>query len=524
MFQRKVMGEDHSAPKKPAPQGPVPRSFAKPMYRAYLQRRHGADKVVDEPVGLDLSSQGLRTLTAPLLNWPQLSSLYLAGNSLTRVSLELTRLTQLSVLDLSNNKIAKLPKDMGKMYGLRELKVNGNLLSSVPLEFGTLYQMEKFDLDDNPLVGQMQIVYNTGGGLGVLRYCRDNIALSLPCREREWVFNTPEEIQASGQRDTVTIGTYNILCPTYATSQAFSYVPSWALQWEARKSAILQEATSYGADILCIQEMDTASYLDFFREQFKLRGDYESVFYQKTRARSMSDFERRNVDGCAIFWRGADFQLVEQRCIPLSQLFSHKAVLEADHIAGRVMNKDNIALVVVLEKESGFIVVANVHIHWDPEFPDVKTLQAIMLTKELEGMMARYPGAELAVCGDFNSLPNSCPYELMSKGSLKPNCRDFQGLQYEPYSSKGYSHGLSLRDGYSFVNMGFTNFTPGFKGIIDYVWHNDRLAPICSLGPVDEEYVSKIVGIPTHHYPSDHLILMTQFRCRRGARRPQLNK
>lgn len=522
------MGEDQSTSKKsPGAQGQTARPFAKPLFKPYMQRKHAAEKVVDEPIGLDLSLQGLATISPIFYNWGHISLLYLAGNSLATLPPEISKMAQLVTLDVSNNRIVQFPKELGRLHGLRDFRAGGNLLSSIPLEFGMLYQMENFDLDENPLVGQIQSIYKNSGGLGVLRYCRDNVVMSLSGREREWTYNPSGAVQEMSPelQDIVTVGSYNILCPMYATSHEFSYVPTWALQWDTRKALILQEATSYGTDILCIQEMDTASYLDYFREQFKSRADYESVFYQKTRVRAMSEGEKRAVDGCAIFWKSVSFQLVEQRCIPLSHcIFSPKTMAESEHIAGRVLNKDNIALVVVLEKEGVFIIVANAHLHWDPEFPDVKTLQTVGLVKELESIMLRYPDAGLVVCGDFNSMPNSCAYELLSKGNIKPNCRDFLGIQYDPYSGRGASHSLGLKDSYSFVNMGFTNFTPGFKGIIDYIWHNDKLVPICSLGPIDEEYASKIVGTPTHHYPSDHLILVTQFRSRSGPKIPHVTK
>jgi CCR4-NOT transcription complex subunit 6 len=46
-----------------------------------------------------------------------------------------------------------------------------------------------------------------------------------------------------------------------------------------------------------------AQYEDYFREHFMRMGDYESIFHPKTRAKTMSEKERRCVDGCAIFYK-----------------------------------------------------------------------------------------------------------------------------------------------------------------------------------------------------------------------------
>ena len=71
------------------------------------------------------------------------------------------------------------------------------------------------------------------------------------------------------------------------------------------------------------------------------------------------------------------------------------------------------------------MLVANVHIHWDPEYSDVKLIQTIMFMNELkkivdEETISFRPGGgggvsrpqestpiPLVLCGDLNSLPDS---------------------------------------------------------------------------------------------------------------------
>ena len=70
----------------------------------------------------------------------------------------------------------------------------------------------------------------------------------------------------------------------------------------------------------------------------------------------------------------------------------------ADDMLNRVMTKDNIGIAALLElKEANFgynsdinrqqVLVSNVHIHWDPEYKDVKMIQTVMLMHELERIM-----------------------------------------------------------------------------------------------------------------------------------------
>lgn len=57
---------------------------------------------------------------------------------------------------------------------------------------------------------------------------------------------------------------YNVLCDKYATRQLYGYCPSWALNWEYRKKAIMQEILSCNADIISLQVKDVPLFLSLF--------------------------------------------------------------------------------------------------------------------------------------------------------------------------------------------------------------------------------------------------------------------
>lgn len=54
---------------------------------------------------------------------------------------------------------------------------------------------------------------------------------------------------------TFSVLSYNILSDVYASSELYGYCPSWALSWPYRRQNLLREIVSYGADILCLQEV-----------------------------------------------------------------------------------------------------------------------------------------------------------------------------------------------------------------------------------------------------------------------------
>ena len=73
----------------------------------------------------------------------------------------------------------------------------------------------------------------------------------------------------------------------------------------------------------------------------------------------------------------------------------------ADDMLNRVMQRDNICMMALLEttepvaelnNSKGKLVVTNAHIHWDPEFKDVKVIQSVMLMRELKNFLEESNG------------------------------------------------------------------------------------------------------------------------------------
>jgi CCR4-NOT transcription complex subunit 6 len=76
---------------------------------------------------------------------------------------------------------------------------------------------------------------------------------------------------------------------------------------------------------------------------------------------------------------------------------------------------------VLSSEHKQMLFVCTAHIHWDPEYCDVKVVQTLMLLSELKTIMEdamqkhrTNPNAPmdctsvpLVLCGDFNSLPDS---------------------------------------------------------------------------------------------------------------------
>lgn len=203
---------------------------------------------------------------------------------------------------------------------------------------------------------------------------------------------------------------------------------------------------------------------------------------------------------------------------------------KSDATFDRFFSKDNIAGIALLRHigTQTLISVANSHIHWDPECADVKLIQVAMLTEELEKLCKRWSAVHnihpnshhstvpALLCGDFNSEPHSGVYELLSLGTCRPNHPDLGRHAYGGYVSGGLRHGLGLRSIFGDNEPRFTNFTPRFKGVIDYIWYSQSMLACTSvMGGIDDDaYLAKAVGFPNHHFPSDHISLVASFQFR----------
>jgi CCR4-NOT transcription complex subunit 6 len=481
---------------------------------------------------IDLGGMGLRNLSQELFQYTFLTKLYISHNQISYLPESIVQLRSLTVLDASSNNLTFLPRELGLLTELKELLLFDNKLTELPAELGTLYQLNVLGIEGNPIQEPVKSLIYTEGTTAVIAYLRDNCRPPDPPRERIW-----HQLEAEPSfGDPFTLMSYNILCEKYASSAKYGYTPQWALAWDNRRESLIQEIKSLNADIICLQEIEGGQHEDFFTQH--LRPTYESVLWQKSRAKTMENKERRSVDGCATFFRSSIFKLVKHQIIEFNEMAIQRSDFKkSDEIFQRFMTKDNVAGVALLQHlPTGMpLIVANTHIHWDPEYKDVKLVQVGMLMEALENLTTqwlkefpmpanvagRYTSASqmpVVAVGDFNSEPTSGVAEFMVKGILRPDHLDFNQQTYGSFCDDGLKHPFQMRSAYADItDMQYTNFTPKFKGIIDYIWYNQTaLTCRASLGGVDPEYLARSVGFPDANFPSDHISLASVL-CFRNA-------
>lgn len=360
---------------------------------------------------------------------------------------------------------------------------------------------------------------------------------------RPWVELSAKDPSSSC---TFTIMCYNVLCDKYATPQMYGYCPNWALKWSYRKKGIMQEIRHYKADILSLQEVETEQFYNFFLPELQKDG-YDGIFSPKSRAKTMSENERRHVDGCAIFYQTNKFSLLTDHLVEFNQLAMANAE-GSDNMLNRVMTKDNIGLAALLQikygaydkesdsQKSQILLVCTAHIHWDPEYSDVKLIQTMMLMQELHSIvdsalrnnnsvksLTSDPNdIPLLLCGDFNSLPDSGVVEFLSSGRVAKNHVDFKKFAYTDClrnlfdsESNEFTHPFKIARAYKENIMPFTNFSYDFKGTIDYVFYSKlHMSVVAVLGPLDQRWLKEnnVHGCPHPHVPSDHFPILVELQ------------
>ncbi|EDO40210.1 predicted protein, partial [Nematostella vectensis] len=190
------------------------------------------------------------------------------------------------------------------------------------------------------------------------------------------------------------------------------------LDWEYRKKNLLKEILHCNADILCLQEVESEHFDNWFFPELCKAG-YKGFYKKRTGKKS---------DGCATFYKKSRFHHLLTQEVE----FCRKDIL--------VMDRDNVALIVVLRPryENGktcnhtALCVANTHLLFNKKRGDIKLLQLSSLFAEIQQVTSKVCSSEgsrgikqcgVILCGDFNMTP-WCPlYSLVVQGFL-----DYEGM------------------------------------------------------------------------------------------------
>jgi CCR4-NOT transcription complex subunit 6 len=297
------------------------------------------------------------------------------------------------------------------------------------------------------------------------------------------------------------------------------------------------------------------------------------VYKQRTRSKS---------DGCGIFFRHNKYQLVATKPVEFNN------IARVGELYDELALTDNVAVMIILKVrtpgapiarkepqpkidvhtdniQEQYLCIVNTHLFWNPSFPDIKAAQCHYLLSETKQFLSTHFGTTcekcpILFCGDFNSMPDSDVYKLLTQGQvsivrvnpLKKKLKTINQVSWyathkveddeedgenevvvtpideETIQEKEFIEGyheiatftnpLDLTSGYALAcgqEPSFTNYTASFNGTLDYIFlgkvKSETPAPLRvreALNVIDETAAKEFNGLPSPKFPSDHLALL----------------
>jgi CCR4-NOT transcription complex subunit 6 len=247
--------------------------------------------------------------------------------------------------------------------------------------------------------------------------------------------------------------------------------------------------------------------------------------------------------------------LLDKQLVDFANTAINRPDMKGEHdVFNRVMPRDDIAVVSFLENRmtGSRMIVATLHVYWNPEYTDVKIVQVAILMEQITKLAEKWakfppctdkepfrftngdheedqkqppmePGPSqeyssgsqipLILCGDFNSEVGSGVHELITQGSLSHSHADVAKYTYGAFTRDGMAHPFSLKSSYAPIGeLDFTNYVPQFVGVLDYIFYSNNAMQVAGLlGEIDKEYLNRVPGFPNYHFPSDHVALQAEF-------------
>ncbi|CAG9760881.1 unnamed protein product [Ceutorhynchus assimilis] len=316
----------------------------------------------------------------------------------------------------------------------------------------------------------------------------------------------------------VRVVSYNLLADRYVDRDQFSCCPPRALGIHYRKQLTIKELKGYNADIICLQEVDEIHYRSYYLQKFKEMG-YKTHFNRKGNcipeglvcAYDMNRFKTLDYK-----------HLVLRTAVQRKQFHDVLTLLDYDEEVKQLFLKQNTSLqVLVLEDKNtkNILVVGNTHLYYHPDADHIRLIQAFMTTTHLgnikNSVIREYKPNNIGIvfCGDFNSHYEKSLFGFMRTGTIDPEHKDCLKISSEGKATIYSKLYLSCASG----TPKYTNYTPDFKGCLDYIFvETHRLATTRVIPVASEKELMKYIGLPNEVYPSDHLSLVVdlQFKSR----------
>jgi 2',5'-phosphodiesterase len=302
----------------------------------------------------------------------------------------------------------------------------------------------------------------------------------------------------------------------------------------SRHDVIIAEIQDMAPDVVCFQEVDHAHYKHRLLPSMRQLG-YEGILLQ-----------RQDDQGLATFWKCLTFELEHQKHAILHHLAETYLQMcdlcpsELSVVRQSIDRPEAVLLVRLRHIDTNIqLALANIHVTWSQlKYPALQALQASLGMHELEEFAHGIPCAKI-ICGDFNSPPDSLPYQLMSRGQLddvmvtclKQNCTFQDRVEvlravdlFNVLPRSAFTINSPLLSAYNTLigkepavtncddSGGIDNVTV-HQLCLDYIWFDQQSLDVAAvLQTPPSEIITRHYALPSVVFPSDHIALSADFR------------
>lgn len=257
------------------------------------------------------------------------------------------------------------------------------------------------------------------------------------CRRRAGVLNQQLRTSGAQHADVVRMVSYNCLADGYRChwNTAFPYCDPALSKPELRLQLCCEEIMVYDADIVCLQEIDTKWFADYWSPRFRVHG-YHGLHTPKVAGTE---------EGCAMFVREGTYEVIAFHEVRVSSLpaleppspaagiaHAHSAkaaagelLADSDNLAEMWQKLGTVGQLVVLRdlrKPSRVLVVCNTHLYYHGMARHIRMMQAALLLEEAERVRAEFRSrgfdSALVLCGDLNSRPSTGAVSFLLEGCV----------------------------------------------------------------------------------------------------------
>ena len=282
---------------------------------------------------------------------------------------------------------------------------------------------------------------------------------------------------------------------------------------------VMQEILNYQSDVICLQEMGQRVFFHYFQPAMTALG-FHGSFGVKTST---------TYEGCAIFVRQAQFEVLDTRTICLAKEYMEPKNSELRDLVVSINTEIDVALrnlptvaqiQVLRHRATGQrLVLANTHAFYRSNAHFVRLVQVEIILQELKRLAQAYRQAAVMLCGDLNARPSTAPIEYLLRGELNQSHPDwidaplyvFNGSSTGQHDNVDRTSKSSIIHPFQFASgcgmPEFTTLIPGFVDTLDYILYDSTALTVAQSFPMFR--CSELdPGIPSETFPSDHVALV----------------